>query len=130
MPLWAAPERFDPQRGPLRSFLLTQARGRAMDRLRADTARRSREVVTAPVESAGDSVEREALARLAGIQLREALAGLPEPAARAIALAFFAGYTYREVAEGLGQPEGTVKSRIRAGLNQLRASLAEPGSLG
>ncbi|MGH9181266.1 MAG: sigma-70 family RNA polymerase sigma factor, partial [Acidimicrobiales bacterium] len=59
-------------------------------------------------------------------RVREALAGLPAPERQAIAMAFFGGLSYREVARRLGEPEGTVKSRIRAGLRRLAVSLGQP----
>jgi RNA polymerase sigma-70 factor (ECF subfamily) len=58
-------------------------------------------------------------------QVKEAVGALPEPERRVIELAYFGGHTYREVASMLGEPEGTVKSRIRRGLRRLRDSLAD-----
>ena len=59
--------------------------------------------------------------------VKKAVAGLPEEERRAIQLAYFGGHTYREVASMLDQPEGTVKSRIRAGLKRMRTSLGAVG---
>lgn len=126
--LWRAPERFDPQRGSLRSFLLTQAHGRSIDRTRAEAARRKREATASEAERravAEHDVEREALAQLASKEVWGLLSDLPDATIRAIALAFFAGYTYRQVADRLHQPEGTVKTRIRTGLAQLRARMGD-----
>jgi RNA polymerase sigma-70 factor (ECF subfamily) len=126
--LWNRPQRFDPERGSLRAFLLTMAHGRAIDLLRADTARQGRERRTAPpAGAAGFDVEGLIWDRAVAQQLKEAVGALPKRERRAIELAYFGGHTYREVAILMGEPEGTVKSRIRAGLRHLRAALAQGG---
>jgi RNA polymerase sigma-70 factor (ECF subfamily) len=127
--LWRAPERFEPARGSLRSFLLAQTHGRSVDALRAEVARRNREERearrgTAPVD---DGLEREVLDLAESEAIRTALATLSEGERDAIELAYFGGHTYREVAVLLETPEGTVKSRIRSGLLRLRAALIDAG---
>ena len=127
--LWQEPERFQPHRGVLRTFLLKQAHGRAVDLLRSENARRARESADVHQKTnAGAEVEDAALARLAGEDLWRALSSLHDGERDAIALAYFAGHTYREVADLLEQPEGTVKGRIRSGLARLRAQLSDDGS--
>jgi RNA polymerase sigma-70 factor (ECF subfamily) len=122
--LWRSPDRFDPDRGTLRSFLLIDANARAIEWVRSETARRDREVRDGRrATSVGVSVEREVWARSVAVHLDEALDALPDAERDAIALAYYGGYTYREVAERLGQPEGTVKSRIRSGLRRLHDRL-------
>lgn len=123
--LWNHPERFDADRGSLRSFLLANAHGRAVDQLRADTSRRRREERDArETATAGYDIEHEVWDLALAEQVKAALGGLPDDEKRAIELAYFGGHTYREVATLLAQPEGTVKSRIRTGLRRLHQSLA------
>jgi RNA polymerase sigma-70 factor (ECF subfamily) len=126
--LWHEPERFDADRGSLRSFLLVQAHGRAVELVRAELARRRREEKDArATATAGYDLEHEVLDLAMADRMRQALASLPEEERRAIELAYFGGHTYRRVAELLSQPEGTVKSRIRAGLRRLRDGLVREG---
>jgi RNA polymerase sigma-70 factor (ECF subfamily) len=129
--LWKQPERFDPSRGSLRSYLLAQTHGRSVDVLRSETARRRREELDVRTATdIVDDVERQVQDLAVGAQVRDALAGLPEAERRAVALAYLAGNTYREVACLLGEPEGTVKTRIRSGLRHLRLPLTQAGLVG
>jgi len=125
--LWNEPERFDPERGSMRSFLLTQTHGRAVDTLRADSARRRREERDADSPRPTLDLDRELWNLALAEHVRDALALLPDGERAAIELAYFGGHTYREVAVMLGEAEGTVKSRIRAGLKRLRAELTSAG---
>ena len=122
--LWTAPDKFDPERGSLRSYLLAQTHGRAVDLLRSDTSRRRREERDArQTAEGGYDLEHEVWDLAVADQVKKVVAVLPDPERRAIELAYFGGHTYREVATLLGEPEGTVKSRIRAGLKRMRAAL-------
>src|SRR5271170_408272 len=121
----------EPDRGSLRSFLLAQAHGRAVDAVRSSSSRRQRESRDA-LRTAGAAydLQREVWDLAVADQVSHALGELPEEERRAIELAYFDGRTYREVAQMLDQPEGTVKSRIRNGMRRMRAVLADGGVRG
>ena len=126
--LWDQPEKYDPARGSLRSFLLAQCHGRSVDLLRSDAARRRREERDLRrTAQGGYDLEHEVWDLTIAETMRDALTVLPAGEREAIELAYWGGHSYREVAELLGQPEGTVKSRIRAGLKRLRSELADAG---
>ncbi|MGI9645414.1 MAG: sigma-70 family RNA polymerase sigma factor [Ilumatobacteraceae bacterium] len=126
--LWNEPNRYDPERGSLRSFLLAHTHGRSVDIIRSDVARRNREERESLEQAeAGYDLAREVWDMALAGHVREALTNLQPGERDAIELAYFGGKTYKEVAEELGQPEGTVKSRIRAGLKRLRTDLVEAG---
>ena len=118
--LWRKPERFDPNRGKLRTFLLTMAHSRAVDRVRSEQSRRTREEREhLKVVRSVPSIEDEVIDMHMAEYVRGALDTLSIDERRAIELAYFGGQSYRQVAVTLQQPEGTVKSRIRSGMKQL-----------
>ena len=127
--LWHRPDRFDPDRGSLRSYLLAQTHGRSVDRLRSETSRRRREERDArETAESGPDIEREVIDLTVAERMKDIVAKLPVEERRAIELAYFGGHTYREVAVLLDAPEGTVKSRIRSGLRRMRVTLVETGT--
>jgi len=124
--LWREPERFDASRAGLRTYLVALAHNRAVDLRRTEAAGAAREERSLrETADAGYDIERHAWDLAVAEQVRSAMAGLPEGEREAIKLAYLGGRTYREVAAILGQPEGTVKSRIRAGLKRMRVSLIQ-----
>jgi RNA polymerase sigma-70 factor, ECF subfamily len=126
--LWKRPEKFDAQRGTLRSFLLTRTHGKSVDYVRAEVARKRREERTSRETATADyDIDNEVWDLAIADQVKSALDALPEELRTPIQLAYFGGNTYCEVAEILSEPEGTIKSRIRSGLGRLRANLAELG---
>jgi RNA polymerase sigma factor (sigma-70 family) len=130
--VWRRPDRWDPDRGALRPWLSTLAHHRSVDWLRREQAIRRRDTRALATRSdPPPDVEEAVQAVLVAERVRGALARLPEEQRSAISLAYFGGRTYRQVASDLGVAEGTVKSRIRAGLahmaKTLHAELARPG---
>jgi RNA polymerase sigma-70 factor (ECF subfamily) len=145
--LWNRAERFDPAIGSLAAWLFTIARNRAVDRLRA--AGRRPTLVSLPAVDASDTPDAGAFERLANERgivagaplvadpaaeldasetraaIRGALADLPDPERRAIVLAYGDGLSQSEIAERLGWPLGTVKTRTRRALARLREALGE-----
>jgi RNA polymerase sigma factor (sigma-70 family) len=118
--LWCHPGRFDPTRGSLATYLQLAARTRSIDIVRSESARSERTIRFACGGGTIDSPEEEIIAATASDDIRRLLDFLPETERAPVELAYFRSMTYRSVATHLGLPEGTVKSRIRAGLSRLR----------
>jgi RNA polymerase sigma-70 factor (ECF subfamily) len=130
--LWRTAARFDPERGSVAAWITTMTRTRALDLLRAQKRRsRLHERAAAdddagfavPVGGSGDAPDLDTERREIAVAVRASLATLPEAQRRAIELAFFGGLSHTDVAAALGQPLGTIKTRIRTGLLRLRESL-------
>jgi RNA polymerase sigma-70 factor (ECF subfamily) len=125
--LWRAASRFDPERSRPVTYLLTFVHRRAVDVIRREQARPQRAAsVEAVAERAGrDDVAESLVARDQGASVRRALAGLSPPQREVLELAYFGGLSQSEIAERLGEPLGTVKSRTHVALSRLRELLGE-----
>jgi RNA polymerase sigma-70 factor (ECF subfamily) len=123
--LWERPEQFDPGRGRLRTYVLAMTHSRAVERLRAEDSQRRRAEAARrePVDATAPDPGRALAVHEAGSAVRRALNDLPADQRIAIEMAYFDGYSYREVAVVLAEPEGTVRSRIRSGMLKMRAAL-------
>ena len=129
--VWRNASRFDASRGKGLTWLLTMARSRAIDLKRHRASRTRVEVdlkLAAPRPAAGPGPEESALADARARRVRGALESLPPAQRQAIEAAFYDGLTHTEIAEALGKPLGTVKSRLRLALVALREALADDGS--
>ena len=125
--VWRRASQYDPSNGSVVGWIMNQARSRALDRLRFDQRKkRVNESGESPLPPAAtrDPLETVDVAEQARL-LRDALIVLTPDERQAIESAFFSGLTYREVAEHLEQPVGTVKTRVRSGLGKLRHALAD-----
>ena len=119
--LWLKPQSFDPARGSLLGFLRLKARGRSIDIVRSEVARRRREENQARANGRyASETDEDFLTSEASEEMHKALASLIPREREPLELAFFTGMTYVEVAEHLDLPEGTVKGQIRAGLKHIR----------
>jgi RNA polymerase sigma-70 factor (ECF subfamily) len=127
--LWRRPKCFDPGRGTGRAWLLTVVRNRSLDHLRR---RVPREDVADLAERLADPASRDALEELESATHREVLwrlvDTLPRDQASLIRRAYLTGQTQQEIADATGLPLGTVKSRIRLGLEKLRGALHKRGN--
>ena len=123
--LWRTASRFDAGKGRARTWILTLAHRRAVDRVRSAQASADREDVVGAREQVRvfDEVAEEVELRLEQQQVRRCLDSLTEVQRESVTLAFYGGYTYPEVATLLGTPLGTVKTRMRDGLIRLRDCL-------
>jgi RNA polymerase sigma-70 factor, ECF subfamily len=126
--VWKRATDFDPTRGKPFTWLVTMARSRAIDRLRAQASRDrlATEVAhTVSDESGSSDAAEDALRSEQREIVGKALAALPEEQKRALLLAYFEGLTQAEIAERLGTPLGTVKTRMRSGMTKLRDLLSQ-----
>jgi RNA polymerase sigma-70 factor (ECF subfamily) len=126
--LWRAAGRYDAERASLRTFLLGIVHNRAVDALRRASvheSRRADDEEAAERLEARERTEAEVARRDEAARVRGAVAELPDDQQRVIELAYFGGFSQSEIAEMLGAPLGTVKGRMRLGLEKLRSALGE-----
>ena len=123
--IWQSAARFAPNKGQGRSWVLTIAHRRAVDRVRSAQASTDRDVRAGfrDMDVAHDGVAEEVELRIEGQRVSEALATLPDPQREAITLAYFGGYSQSEIAALVGAPLGTIKTRMRDGLSRLRVEM-------
>jgi len=122
--LWRNAGSFIPERAKASTWILTLVHRRAVDLVRREQRRRTESIEDAPEPAVG-SAEEAAWLRLDRERVQGALAQLPDQQREAIELAYYGGYTQSELAERLGQPLGTIKSRMFSGLARLRELLDE-----
>lgn len=123
--LWKDPGRFDADLGSMRAWLGTLTHRTAVAWVRQQVAARRRDEKAAlPATTSATEVETTALRHVVAERVRAAVAALPHPQRRVVELAYLHGLTFRQVAEHLGLPEGTAKSRLRLGLRRLEQQLA------
>jgi RNA polymerase sigma factor (sigma-70 family) len=130
--VWRDPAAFDRARGSVASWLLAVVHHKAVDAVRREESQRRRqaqaeEEMVLDVPMATRDVEDDAWARMAGEQVRSAMGRLTQPQREALTLAYYGGYTQREVAALTGTPLGTVKTRMLAGMRRLKKELGGAG---
>jgi RNA polymerase sigma-70 factor (ECF subfamily) len=120
--VWRQADRFVPERARASAWLFTFVHRRAVDVVRREERRRTDPIESAP-EPGGATAEDEAWLRLERERVQHALRQLPDAQREAIELAYYGGFTQSELAERLGEPLGTIKSRMFSGLARLRELL-------
>ena len=133
--VWRDPAAFDASRGSFSSWLMAMVHHKAVDAVRREESHRRRQTraeddlaLSAP--SSTRDVEDEAWSRVVSQKVRGALSSLPAPQREALTLAYYGGYTQREVAALTSTPLGTVKTRMLAGMRRLREELGGAGAPG
>lgn len=123
--IWQSADRFAPNKGQGRSWVMTIAHRRAVDRVRASQSSTDRDVRAGlkDIGVAHDSVAEQVELGIEGEKVVDALAGLPEAQREALVLAYYGGYSQNEIAVLVGAPLGTIKTRMRDGLIRLRSAM-------
>ena len=125
--LWRTAARFVPERSKASTWILTLVHRRAVDAVRREQRRRADSLDRA-AEPSVEGVEEDAWLRFQRERVQSALSRLPDAQREALELAYYGGLSQSELAERLGQPLGTIKSRMFGGLSRLRELLGEPGT--
>jgi RNA polymerase sigma factor (sigma-70 family) len=126
---WRSAPRFVPERAQASTWLLTLVHRRAVDLVRREERRRT-EMLDEQAEAAEGASDEAVWLRFERERVQTALARLPDQQREALELAYYGGFTQSELAERLGQPLGTIKSRMFTGLSRLRELLTEPEAEG
>jgi RNA polymerase sigma-70 factor, ECF subfamily len=130
--IWRSGGRYDRARGSVRTWVLGIVHNRAIDALRRTVVHERRRASDEGIEERFEARERtevEAARREEASTIRGMLQTLPDEQSTVIELAYFGGFTHSEIAEMLGAPIGTVKGRMRLGLEKLRGQLAPQGAM-
>jgi len=127
--IWRSGARYDRARGSVRAWTLGIVRNRAIDALRRQSGRAPKldfdDEAALEQRPAPDFTDEQALQREEARELRGALSELPDEQSKVIELAYFGGFSHSEIAEMLSMPLGTVKGRMRLGIEKIRTQLAE-----
>ncbi len=121
--IWRGASRFIPERAKASTWIMTLVHRRAVDLVRREERRRADPLPEAEPESGGPSAAESVWLHLERERVQEALSKLPDQQREAIELAYYGGFTQSELAERLGEPLGTIKSRMFTGLARLRELL-------
>jgi RNA polymerase sigma-70 factor (ECF subfamily) len=125
MTIWHSARRFVPEKGKASTWILTLVHRRAVDVVRREQRRRTDPLDRAPEPASSDTADEEAWLRLQRERVQAALRQLPDQQREALELAYYGGFTQSELAERLGEPLGTIKSRMFHGLARLRELLGD-----
>lgn len=127
--VWRSGARFDRARGSVRSWMLSIVRNRAIDMLRSRAGKAPKlsfdDDAVLEQRPAEELTDEEAMQHETAKELRGAVGSLPGEQAKVIELAYFGGFSQSEIAQMLGVPLGTVKGRMRLGMEKIRGELAE-----
>src|ERR687888_275326 len=124
--IWRGAVRFLPERAKASTWIMTPVHRRAVDLVRREQRRRGEPAEQTPATA--EPADEAVWLRLQRERVQQALRALPDQQREALELAYYGGFTQSELAERLGQPVGTIKSRMFTGLARLRELLAEPGN--